>query len=299
MKKLAQKHKVIPTGSQEDASVPIEATDGMLSTVHTLEYLHRLRSSSRAVAQACELAPLAMMSAKSLDQHVLMPMRLMASGTVLAAALALKRQACCVNMGGGMHHAEESRGKGWCVYADIPLAVSMLSELIQRSLTCLYVDVDVHQGDGVELYKLNSMAGSFQGTSITIVDAFNASIFPGDVHAEQAADYPIRLKPRTGGEEYMQKLRDALDKVFISSTPSSKYDLCILNAGTDPLDGDPLGGLCIPHQTLVDRDELIVHKALHENSIPVVMLLSGGYTQQSASVVADSVANLSNKGYLK
>ena len=49
--------------------------------------------------------------------------------------------------GGGLHHAFPARASGFCVYND--LAVS-----IRRARTAghrvLYVDIDVHHGDGVE-----------------------------------------------------------------------------------------------------------------------------------------------------
>jgi len=55
-----------------------------------------------------------------------------------------------------------------------------------------------------------------------------------------------------------------------------KPDLVIYNAGTDCMDGDPLGGLHISAQGIIDRDALMFEYAINEG-VPIVMVLSGGY----------------------
>src|SRR3954470_15802494 len=49
--------------------------------------------------------------------------------------------------GGGLHHAMPSRASGFCVYNDPALAIARAR---QEGLRVLYVDLDVHHGDGVE-----------------------------------------------------------------------------------------------------------------------------------------------------
>ena len=96
--------------------------------------------------QVTELAPLALMPAWLLRQKVLGPMRLMAGGTALAAALALER-GWAINLGGGMHHASYGDGGGWCAYDDITLAAARVRRAsggaVQRVMV---IDLDVHQG---------------------------------------------------------------------------------------------------------------------------------------------------------
>jgi histone deacetylase 11 len=290
MKKLRKRN--VPT----DATEPVEAPPELLARVHDPSYLHELRTSSLAVARACELGTLAMMPNRSLDQHVLAPMRRMVAGTVLASAIALKRNSYAINLGGGMHHAEFARGKGWCLFRDISAAIVELTEALDQPLRILYIDVDVHQGDGVELWKADGLPGACDGTTLSICDIFNPSLFPGDRYAERFADIAVRLEPGCDGPSYMQKLRSALERVF---EKRAQYDLCIYNAGTDTLDGDPLGGLKVPHEVLVEREETVVRKVLEENEVPVVQVLSGGYTRESASVVANAVSNLYQKGFVK
>ncbi|MGZ6378906.1 MAG: acetoin utilization protein AcuC [Candidatus Limnocylindrales bacterium] len=49
--------------------------------------------------------------------------------------------------GGGLHHAMAGRASGFCIYNDVALAVALARDAGHR---VLYVDLDVHHGDGVE-----------------------------------------------------------------------------------------------------------------------------------------------------
>jgi acetoin utilization protein AcuC len=53
-----------------------------------------------------------------------------------------------VNFAGGLHHAMPGAAAGFCVYNDPALAVARLLELGAERV--VYVDVDVHHGDGVQ-----------------------------------------------------------------------------------------------------------------------------------------------------
>lgn len=68
-------------------------------------------------------------------------------------------------------------------------------------------------------------------------------------------------------------------------------DIIVYNAGTDVLDGDPLGGLSISPQGIVKRDE-IVFRAARRRGIPILMVTSGGYQKRTARIIADSILNL-------
>lgn len=49
--------------------------------------------------------------------------------------------------GGGLHHAQRDRASGFCIYNDVALAVAVARDAGHR---VLYVDLDVHHGDGVQ-----------------------------------------------------------------------------------------------------------------------------------------------------
>jgi hypothetical protein len=48
---------------------------------------------------------------------------------------------------GGMHHAKKAEASGFCYVNDIVLAILELLKVYAR---VLYVDIDIHHGDGVE-----------------------------------------------------------------------------------------------------------------------------------------------------
>ena len=51
------------------------------------------------------------------------------------------------NPGGGLHHALADRASGFCIYNDVALAVARARDAGHR---VLYVDLDVHHGDGTQ-----------------------------------------------------------------------------------------------------------------------------------------------------
>jgi histone deacetylase 11 len=102
-------------------------------------------------------------------------MRYQTGGTILAALLALDRQ-YAINIGGGFHHASANSGSGFCVYADITLAIQFLflKALIEKAMI---IDLDAHQGNGHELDFLDD-------NRVYIFDMFNYQIFPNDFRAK-------------------------------------------------------------------------------------------------------------------
>lgn len=91
---------------------------------------------------------------------------------------------------------------------------------------------------------------------------------------------------------------DQLDKALKVAKGRFQPQLIVYNAGTDVLDGDPLGRLKISPEGVVIRDEKVFRYAKDQN-IPLLMLTSGGYMKSSARVIADSIINLSKKNLIE
>ncbi|EFN54902.1 hypothetical protein CHLNCDRAFT_23994, partial [Chlorella variabilis] len=264
-----------------------EATHEILQEVHTEAYLNKLNTSSFMVAQASrwvtELVPLAFLPPFLLRRKVLRPMATMAGGTMMAAALAMER-GWAINLGGGMHHASHDQGGGWCPYADIHLAMRRLRAASGGGVRrVMVVDLDVHQGNGVERCKQHF---GEEGETF-IVDVYNRRAYPWDAEAKQAIDVQRELLPGTGDGEYLEAVVSALRQAFSEFQP----DLLIYNAGTDILEGDPLGLLSVSAEGVVRRDQMVWQAAL-EHSVPIVQVLSGGYTRRSTPCIASSIQNL-------
>ena len=70
-------------------------------------------------------------------------------GGSIDAAIKLNHKSSdiCINWAGGLHHAKKQMASGFCYVNDIVLAILELLKYHQR---VLYIDIDVHHGDGVE-----------------------------------------------------------------------------------------------------------------------------------------------------
>ncbi|EFJ48813.1 hypothetical protein VOLCADRAFT_59975 [Volvox carteri f. nagariensis] len=256
---------------------PREASLEVLADVHTQDYLYRIHYHNFTIVQVTELAALSLLPNKLLQWRIVAPMKLHVGGTMLATGLALER-GWAINIGGGMHHASSSRGMGWCPFDDIVLAVRRVRKAAGR-LVVLYIDLDAHQGNGVE-------------RDFYIIDFYNARIFPLDDEAKPAIDIPVELRFGADDDEILGRLHAAL---AVAARTLPRPDLVIYNAGTDVLAGDPLGRLGMTAAGVVQRDEVVWRWCRDMARAPVVMALSGGYTRESAGVITASIRNLFEK----
>lgn len=74
--------------------------------------------------------------------------RTIAGGSLAAAkALVAGSVDVAVNFCGGWHHAQRDQASGFCYVNDCVLAILELQKRFKR---VLYIDLDIHHGDGVE-----------------------------------------------------------------------------------------------------------------------------------------------------
>eukprot|EP01100_Stratorugosa_tubuloviscum_P013738 TRINITY_DN704_c0_g1_i2.p1 TRINITY_DN704_c0_g1~~TRINITY_DN704_c0_g1_i2.p1 ORF type:complete len:304 (-),score=97.49 TRINITY_DN704_c0_g1_i2:407-1318(-) len=169
---------------------PRSPTKEELLLVHTPEYLHRLEDSKR-VASILEFPFAACLPISWIKYLILTPMLVATGGTMIAAQLALK-YGWSINLGGGYHHASANLGSGFCVYADITLAIKKL-RLTRPNLKVFIIDLDAHQGNGPER--------DFKGDkNICIMDMYSYPNYPDDAYANTAIDVNIRLMAGTEDE---------------------------------------------------------------------------------------------------
>ncbi|KAG9455699.1 hypothetical protein H6P81_000207 [Aristolochia fimbriata] len=263
---------------------PVEASEEDLLVVHSKLYLRSLKSSLN-VSMIIEVPPVALLPNCIVQQKVLYPFRKQVGGTILGAKLA-KERGWAINVGGGFHHCSAERGGGFCVYADISLCIHYA--LIRLNISrVMIIDLDAHQGNGHERDFSND-------SRVYILDMYNSGVYPFDMEARGYIDQKVELASGTTTGEYLEKLDGALKVAERAFDP----ELIIYNAGTDILDGDPLGILKVSPEGVVMRDEK-VFKFAADKKVPVVMVTSGGYMKSSAQVIADSIANLSKKGLIQ
>ena len=266
--------------SEERVIVAAKPDKHLLSLAHDKKYLKSL-NSSWTLARITELGFLRFFPSKLSRDIVLEPMLYQTGGSLLAAMAAME-QGWAINLGGGYHHASYKNGEGFCALADIGLIVRYLRQAGKVN-NVMIIDLDAHQGNGHEL--------DFIGDKNTyILDAYNKEIYPHDIVAKSSIDIKIELLAFSSDKIFLERLEKALPTAFHEFQP----DLIIYIAGTDILDGDPLGALAISPEGIIKRDEMVFRLAI-EKQIPIVMLLGGGYQQSNAHIIAQSILNLRDK----
>eukprot|EP00210_Caulerpa_lentillifera_P001020 g983.t1 len=264
--------------------VPNRLTKEDLMEVHTKAYLHRVENDRFYLCQVVEM-PLCFLPTFILKHVFTTSSYYHAAGTILSMGLALEH-GWAINIGGGMHHARFDHGEGWCFFADTSLGIKAIRKATGNQINkFLYIDTDVHQGNGVERDKLNT-----KDNELFVLDVYNADIWPNDTYAKRGIDINVELETGTSDDEYLNRLKIALKDTKKRFRP----DMIIYNAGTDILIGDKLGLLRVTPEAVIERDQIIFQFAL-ENQTPIAMLLSGGYTQFTHKVIADSIENLVSK----
>ena len=251
---------------------PVSRND--LLRIHAEKYLRSLRRPE-TLAAILEVPIVRRLPAWMIDWRILRPMRYATGGTILACRLALER-GISINLGGGFHHAADERGSGFCVYADVPLAVKALHDegKVNRVLV---VDLDAHQGNGT--------ASVFRDWPwAQILDLYEDDIFP---FTKEPEDFALPVPPGRTGAEYLDIIRDALPRALEAARP----DLVVYNAGSDPFEGDPLARYRLTASDLADRDLLVVDM-VRDGGIPVAMVLSGGYSAESWKIHADAIEGI-------
>ena len=140
--------------------------------------------------------------------------------------------------GGGLHHAMPERASGFCIYDDPALAIARAR---QDGLRVLYVDLDVHHGDGVQ-----AIHWSDPGVLTLSFHETGRYLFPGTggvgelgegVAAGTAVNVP--LEPGTGEGPWLAAVRTLLPELAAAFGP----DVIVSQHGADSHAWDPLAHL--------------------------------------------------------
>jgi len=171
------------------------------------------------------------------------------------------------NPSGGLHHAGPQRASGFCYLNDVALGCLVLA---QAGKKVLYLDVDVHHGDGVQnaFYDRNDvMTISFHQTGQTL---FPGTGFEDEIGIGKGQGYSVNLPLPIG--TYDQAYIKAFDEIAVPLIEAYNADVIVFELGADALAGDPLANLYLTNNTYAD----IINKLLTFNK-PVLMTGGGGY----------------------
>ncbi|CAG8553324.1 1326_t:CDS:10 [Diversispora eburnea] len=140
-----------------------------------------------------------------------------------------------VNWAGGLHHAKKQEASGFCYVNDIVIAIL---ELLRYHSRVLYIDIDIHHGDGVE--------EAFYTTDRVMTLSFHnfGEFFPGtgdinDIGFGKGKYYAVNFPLREGIDDdmYIRVFEPVVTRVIEWYQPS----VIVLQCGADSLSGDRLG----------------------------------------------------------
>lgn len=191
------------------------------------------------------------------------------AGGSLDAAIKLNHKSSdiCINWAGGLHHAKKMEASGFCYVNDIVLAIL---ELLKYHNRVLYVDIDVHHGDGVE--------EAFYCTNRVMTVSFHryGDFFPGtgDVkdtgHGEgQYFTLNVPLNEGIDDDSYFELFKTVMEEVRQKYRP----DAVVIQCGADSLAYDRLGNY---NTTIRNHGNCV--RLIKSWCLPLLVLGGGGYT---------------------
>lgn len=197
------------------------------------------------------------------------------AGASIAGAVKLNQSAndIVINWSGGLHHAKKSEASGFCYVNDIVLAIL---ELLKYHNRVLYVDIDIHHGDGVEEAFLTTnrvMTVSFH--------KYGDNFFPGtgdlDSIGKREGKYyamNVPLKDGIDDQSYAALFKPVMSKLIEVYQPQA----VVFQSGADSLAGDKLGAFNLSMRGHADCLQFI-----KSFELPMLVLGGGGYRISNVS----------------
>ncbi|KAH8798494.1 hypothetical protein DL96DRAFT_1639559 [Flagelloscypha sp. PMI_526] len=200
--------------------------------------------------------------------------RMFAGGSLAGARkLCAQTTDIAINWSGGLHHAKRGEASGFCYVNDIVLAIL---ELLRYHPRVLYIDIDIHHGDGVEL--------AFYQTDRVFTLSFHkytGDFFPCTGKFEDTGSGPgkhfclnIPLLDGIDDAMYLDLFESVVSNVINTYDPSA----IVLQCGADSLGNDRLGAFNLSikaHGQCVDF--------VSRYNKPLLVLGGGGYTIKNVS----------------
>ncbi|XP_053951412.1 histone deacetylase 8-like [Anastrepha ludens] len=182
-------------------------------------------------------------------------------------------QTVIINWTGGWHHAQRDRAAGYCYVNDIVLGILVLRKHFKR---VLYVDLDVHHGDGVqEAFEVTQRVFTFS------MHRYECGFYPGtggcdDCGFAGGKGYTANFPYRDGiaGGNFCKYFKRVFSKILAYFSPEA----CVVQCGADVIVGDPLGGTNVTPTDIIACVQFVLQQKL-----PTVLLGGGGYNFGNAS----------------
>ncbi|KAK9473010.1 uncharacterized protein V1510DRAFT_415776 [Dipodascopsis tothii] len=195
-------------------------------------------------------------------------------GGSMEGAARLNRGKCdiAINWAGGLHHAKKSEASGFCYVNDIVLGII---ELLRYHPRVVYIDIDVHHGDGVE--------EAFYTTDRVMTCSFHkyGEYFPGtgelrDNGIGKGKNYAVNFPLRDGIDDVTYK--SVFEPVIQAIMEWYRPTAVVLQCGGDSLSGDRLG--CF---NLSMKGHANCVNFVKSFGLPTLVVGGGGYTMRNVS----------------
>ncbi len=217
---------------------PEPASDAELRWCHTAEYIDVVRRFSvdpyglpeAGIGEGGDCPPFAEMHPASAA---------VAAGSIRAMEAILAGDAeHAQHPGGGLHHAMAARASGFCIYNDPALAIARAR---RDGLRVLYLDFDVHHGDGVQ-----ALCWADPGVLTVSFHESGRTLFPGTGDADEVGEgsaagtaVNVPLPPGSGEGAWLRAVTSIVPELAAAFGP----DVIVSQHGADSHAWDPLAHL--------------------------------------------------------
>jgi acetoin utilization protein AcuC len=202
---------------------------------------------------------------------------LYAGGTVEAARLVLSgKYDAAFNVSGGLHHAHPDHASGFCTFNDLAMGIH---ELLRGGLSrVVYIDIDVHHGDGVQACFYDDP----RVLTISLHESGNylypGTGFPEELGTGAAKGTSLNLPyyPYTLDDVW----HDGFDAFLPAALERFQPAAFVLQLGADAHWEDPLAHLLMTSQGWMLAVEKLLTLA---ESKPLVVTGGGGYNLRTVA----------------
>ncbi|XP_018333043.1 histone deacetylase 8 [Agrilus planipennis] len=200
--------------------------------------------------------------------------QVIAGGSLTAANLLIKE--CCdiaINWFGGWHHSQRDAAEGFCYVNDVVLAIQRLYKKYNR---ILYIDLDVHHGNGVQ--------NAFEFSKKILTLSFHKwapGFYPGSGNVEDSGSgrgkyYSVNVPICEGTNDvtYYRLFNEIFPRILQRFQPLA----VVVQCGADVINGDPIGQC-----NLTPKGMERCIKDVLKCDLPTLFLGGGGYNFENTA----------------
>jgi len=259
----------------EPSQAPLE----WITTIHTKEYVERVRESCESRAGYLDTADVPICG-QSYE------VALQAAGGVLGAvdmvmAGEIKNAFCAVRPPG--HHALKDKAMGFCIFNNVAIAARYIQKHygLER---ILIVDWDVHHGNGTQ-------AAFYDDPTVLYFSVHQYPFYPTTGSEQERGtgeglNYTINVPMPAGSNDadYKRIFEDELVAAALSFEP----DFVLISAGFDACEEDTIGGMEVTAEGFGELTRIVKRIAERCCEGRLVSVLEGGYNLEKLADAAEA-----------